>query len=461
MTVEIDNEKQEGTYNTQDEGQSKKQQPTKAGKAARVVVVGAGFGGLHVIKALANQEAVEVLVLDRNNYHGFWPLLYQVATAALEPDSIAYPTREIVRKYKNVKFQMVTVNGIDLEHQQVLLEGNQSLAYDYLVLAAGSANNYFGNKVIPQHTYSLKDVGQAVEIQQQLLMVFEAAVRETNAERRKVLLTIAVVGAGPTGVELAGAFADLICPLLRKNYPTLSEKEVRIVLVEAHDTMLSAFPKPLQKKAQQHLEKMGIEVLPNSKVTNVEDKTVSFENGKSLQAATVVWAAGVKAAKLGQTLKVKLAHSDRVPVKPTLNLVDHAEVFVIGDMAYLDGYKQSKHDKPQAYPMLAEVAMQMGDRAAHNILATISHQPLESFRYRDLGTMCTIGRKDAVAYAFGVQLSGIIAWLAWLIVHVAFMVSFRNRLRVLLAWAYDYITYNRGVRLIGGQPQSKAAPANE
>ena len=230
-----------------------------------MVVVGAGFGGLHVIHALANKNEVEVLVLDRNNYHGFWPLLYQVATAALEPDSIAYPTREIIRKYKNISFQMVTVKGVDLENQQVLLDDDQTVAYDYLVLAAGSANNYFGNKVIPQHTYSLKDVGQAVEIRQQLLKVFEQAVREGDANRRQVLLTFAVVGAGPTGVELAGALADLIRPLLRKNYPTLSEKEVRIVLIEAHDTMLSSFPKRLQKKAQQHIEKMGVEVLAKFK----------------------------------------------------------------------------------------------------------------------------------------------------------------------------------------------------
>lgn len=423
----------------------------------RVIVVGAGFGGLNVIQQLANKDEVEVLVLDRNNYHGFWPLLYQVATAALAPDSIAFPVREITYKYPNIKFEMAAVSKVDLENKQVVTDAGTNLSYDYLVLAAGSANNYFGNKVIPEHTFSLKDVDQAVEIRQHILDVLEQAVQETDEKRRKNLLTFAIVGSGPTGVELSGAFADLLRPLLHKLYPTLLEAEVRIVLIEAHDTMLKAFPKSLQKKAQQHLERMHVEVLTNSEVTGVEKGIVTFKNGHSLEAGTVVWAAGVKASELGESLSVKLAHSDRVPVKPTLNLSDRPEVFVVGDMAYLEGYKQTKSGKPEAYPMVAEVAMQMGRRAAHNILADVHKQPLESFRYTDLGTMSTIGRKDAVAVAFGLQLSGWLAWLSWLVVHLFFLIGFRNRVLVMLSWAYDYITYNRGVRLIGGRRPDKPA----
>lgn len=421
----------------------------KTGKP-RLIVVGAGFGGLNAVKTLTKQLEIEVVVLDRNNYHGFWPLLYQVATAALSPDSIAYPVRQITHPHSNMIFQMARVERIDLENKQVLTDSG-AMNYDYLILAAGSSNNYFGNKDLPNNTYSLKDIDQAEEIRTHILEVLEQASVEADATKRKKLLTFAIVGAGPTGVELAGAFGDLLRPLLKKEYKNLSPDEISIVLIEAHDTMLAEFPKSLQKKAQEHVKRMGVMVRANSKVKDVKNGLLSFDDGGTMEAGTVVWAAGVKASVIAESLNLKLAHQGRIPVTSQLNLPDHPEVFVIGDMAYLEGY----HNGKEAYPMVAEVAMQMGRLAAHNVVASIRQEPLKSFKYLDLGTMSTIGRRDAVADVFGLQLSGILAWLMWLLVHVSFLISFRNRFLVLLSWAYDYVTFNLGVRLLGGKSKSK------
>lgn len=418
-------------------------------RPARVLVVGAGFGGLNVARELANHSQVEITVLDRNNYHGFWPLLYQVATAELLPDAIVFPVRETVHKYNNVRFQMTEVRDIDLDKKQVLTH-HQSLDYDYLVLAAGSTNNYFGNQELPKNTFSLKDVEQAVALRRKLLSVFEQAVAESDPAKRKALLTFVIVGAGSTGVELAAAMAELVFPVINKYYPALNSQEARIVLVEAHQMPLEEFPKTLQQKAQQHLKRLGIEVVTNSKVKSVENNTVTFEDGQTIQAVTVVWAAGVRASPLAESLKVPLAHGSWVPVEPTLNLKAHPEVFVIGDMAYLKGYKNSQ----QAYPGVAQVAIQMGRQTARNILAQLNYQTPQPFHYFDKGNLATIGRKDAVADIFGWQLSGGLAWAVWLVVHIYFLVGIRNRLLVMLAWAYNYLTYNLGVRLIGSEQQT-------
>jgi len=425
-----------------------------------VVIVGAGFGGLQVMRALSGRDDVDVRVLDRNNYHGFWPLLYQVATAALTPDTVAYPLRQIMGRSCNITFQMTDVQCVDLV-QRLVHTDTGTTPYDYLVLAAGSANNYFGNASIPKHTFSLKDVDQAVAIRQHLLDMLEQAAHEADAERRSVLLTFVIVGAGPTGVELAGAFADLLQPLLRKEYRALSPSEVRIMLVEAHETMLGSFPRALQETAARHLRRMGVMIRQNAKVTQVENGVVTFEGGKTMKAGTVVWTAGVKASAIAGTLGRQLAHAERIPVQRTLNLSDHPEVFVIGDMAYLEGYHAGKGGKPEAYPMVAEVAMQMGKCAAANILAQLNHRPSAPFRYRDLGSMSTIGRSDAVASIFGIQLSGFVAWLSWLAVHLVFLIGFRNRLAALAGWAWDYLTHNRGGRLIGGRRGETSAAAQD
>jgi NADH dehydrogenase len=346
---------------------------------------------------------------------------------------------------------MAEVCDIDLQQKQIQLQAGPPLAYDYLVLAAGSTNNYFGNETTARNTFSLKDVDQAVEIRHGLLKAFEKASLEPDLNRRKTLLTFLIIGSGPTGVELSAAFAELIPPLARKYYPALADVPPRIILVEAHTTMLESFPKGLQKKAQQHLERLGVEVLKNHEVTQVENGEITFKHGSKMQAGTVVWAAGVRASPLAEKLGIKLAHGDRVPVEPTLNLQGHPDVFVIGDMAYLEGYKGGQ----QAYPGVAQVAIQMGERAAKNILAQVEGRPMKKFHYLDKGQLSTIGRKDAVADIFNLQLSGLLAWLVWAVVHIYYLLGMRNRLLVMLGWAYNYLTYNLAMRIIGGASDRK------
>jgi NADH dehydrogenase len=412
----------------------------------RVVVVGAGFGGLSVVRKLA-QADVDVLMLDRNNYHGFWPLLYQVATAGLEPESIAYPARAILRKYPNANFLMADVTDVDFERRLVLTSGGP-LAYDYLVLAAGSANNYFGDEALAAQTFGMKDIDDAERLRNQVLRAFEQAVIERDPAKRAALLTFVIVGGGPTGVELAGAFAELIRHVLRKDYPMLDVSQARVLLVEASDRILASFPEPLQRKARKRLEKMGVEVKLRTAVSAVDKGVVSFKDGTSLDSGTVVWAAGVRAADLADALGVPLGRGARVKIRPTLNLPERPEVFVIGDMAYLEGYKNG-----QSYPMVAPVAIQQGKLAARNILALIEGRPLRTFRYFDRGQMATIGRRAAVMDSFGIHLSGFIAWLGWLFVHLIELIGFRNRLVVLTNWAYNYFTYDRAVRLITGKQE--------
>ena len=417
----------------------------------RVVVVGAGFGGLNAAAALARAN-VDVVVLDRNNYHGFWPLLYQVATAGLEPESIAYPARAVLRKYSNTQFLMAEVSGVDFE-RKLVLSGDRALPYDYLVLAAGSANNYFGDQALAAHTFGMKDIDEAEQLRNQLLRAFEHAVVERDPARRAALLTLVIVGGGPTGVELAGAFAELIRHVLRKDYPMLDISLARVLLVEAGDRILASFPERLQHSARRRLEKMGVEVKLRTAVAKVEDDTVAFKDGTTLDSSTVVWAAGVRAAQLADELGVAQSRGARVKITPELHLPDRPEVFVIGDMAYLESYKSG-----QAYPMVAQVAMQMGKQAAHNILALIDGQPPRAFHYFDKGQMATIGRRAAVFDAFGIRMVGFFAWVGWLFVHLIYLIGFRNRLVVLTNWAYNYFTYDRAVRLIAGAERKVDSP---
>ncbi|HEX6605281.1 MAG TPA: NAD(P)/FAD-dependent oxidoreductase [Chloroflexia bacterium] len=409
----------------------------------RVVIIGAGFGGLNAVRTLAGTPA-RVLVLDRNNYHGFWPLLYQVATAGLEPESIAYPVRAIVRRYRNAGFRMGQVDGIDFARRLVRASDRQ-IPYDYLILAAGSANNYFGNDALAEHTYGLKDIGDGERLRNRILSSFEAAVSEPDPARRQALLTFVIVGAGPTGVELAGAIAELIHHVLRKDYPMLDVGRARVVLVEAIDRVLAAFPESLQRSARRRLEQLGVEVILNAPVKSVSEQAVTFADGQPLPARTVVWAAGIRSAHLVDALDLPLGRGARVKVLPTLNVPGHPEVFAIGDLVYLEGYKGD-----QPYPQVAPVAIQQGRHAARNILAQMAGRPMRPFHYFDKGSMATIGRRAAVFDAFGIRLSGVLAWFGWLFVHLIYLIGFRNRLIVLANWIYNYFTYDRGVRLISG-----------
>ena len=430
-------------------------------KRPKVVIVGAGFGGLSALRTLGN-KAVDVLVVDRNNYHGFWPLLYQVATGALNSELIAYPIRKVIHPYKNIDFQLADVTGVNWDAKQVNIANGKPIDYDYLILAAGSAQFYFGNDRLAHTTFSMKDVDQAEEIRNHVLECFEKAQTETDVEKRKQLMTIAIVGGGPTGVELAGGFQELIKDNFRKDYPSLDMRESRIALIEAMGNIMLPFsntPELVEATARE-LKKRGVEIMLNSAVNSVEDNVVEFKDGRTLAAGTVIWAAGVRGALLSDNLGLELQRGFRVQVTEELNLPDHPEVFVVGDMAYLEGYKWG--DRVMAYPQLAQVAIQMAEQAANNILAKVQGNPMAKFSYYDKGSMAIIGRGAAIVAAdkpakirLGKGAGKFIGWLMWLAVHVMFLAGWRNRLASIGTWFWNYIGHDRGARVLVGRRDHK------
>jgi NADH dehydrogenase len=405
----------------------------------RVVIVGMGFGGLCAARELAGSE-LEVLCLDRQNYHLFQPLLYQVATATLDQESITYPLRALMHDWPNVEFIRTQVGGVDLEKREVqTAEG--PLPYDYLLLAPGSATNFFGMESVQQHAYDLKQLSDAVGLRNQILSAFEQAAKETDEAKRRALMTFVIVGGGPTGVEFAGALAELTHGAVTKDYPHLPIRNTRIVLVEAEDHLLSPYPAPLQEYARRRLQELGVEVKLGAKVSGMEQDCVVFKDGSRIPSHTLFWAAGVQASPLSAAINVPKARGGRIPVEPDLTLKEYPSVYVVGDLAHLEV-------NGQPLPMLAQVAMQGGEYAAHSILARQANRTLEPFEYFDKGSMAVIGRGAAVAVVRGVQSKGFLAWLLWLGLHIFFLIGTRNRFNTLLSWAYDYVFYNRQVRVI-------------
>jgi NADH dehydrogenase len=416
----------------------------------RVVVIGAGFGGLYAAKALAGKP-VDVLVIDRNNYHTFAPLLYQVATSGLEPEEIAAPVRSIIRRGGNVSYLMGEVTRVNAEERCVYARQDgteQPHRYDYLILAPGSVTSYFGLADVQARAFGLKSLKEAISLRNHVLSMFERAAGEPDAAQRASLLTFVIVGGGPTGLELSGALSELFQQVLRKDYPRLDvRKEARVILIEATDRLLAPFPEALQRSAKRQLERIGVEVMLNKAVAQATEDAVVLKDGTVISTHTIIWAAGVQAAELaGLDGIAERTRGRRVLVLPTLQLPDHPNVFVIGDAAYL------ADEQGVAYPQLAPVAMQMGRLAAANILALIDGKPLKPFHYSDRGIMATIGRSAAVAWVFNrIQLSGFIAWLAWLGLHLLYLIGFRNRANVLVNWAWNWWTWDRGVRIILGR----------
>lgn len=404
-----------------------------------VVVIGAGFGGLHVVQKLAG-KAVKVTLIDKRNYHLFQPLLYQVATAGISPHEIAYPVRAIFQKQKNFSFLMTRVSGVDFQAKTVITE-HGSVAYDYLVIAAGASVNFFGNASLEKNALPLKDVNDAVDLRNHVLNKFELAAQETDEIKRQGLLTFAAVGGGPTGVESAGALAELTRLILQRDYPGIEMGSVRVLLLEASDRLLANLPSSLQSSAIQALNAKHVEVRLNAKVANYDGQTVSLTDGSQFPCETVLWSAGVRAASLMNKLGLAQVSLGRVKVLPTLQLPEYQNAFIIGDAAYLE-----ENGKP--LPMVAPVAMQQGELAAENILLAVQGKPLKDFHYKNLGSMATIGRNAAVADSFGMQFRGSLAWVVWLVVHLIGLIGFRNRLIVLINWAWDYFFYDRAVRLI-------------
>ena len=411
----------------------------------RVVIVGGGFGGLYAARAL-RRAPVEVTVVDRRNHHVFQPLLYQVAMAALSPADIASPIRWILRRQKNVEVILAEATGFDLAANRLILK-DAVLDYDYLIVASGATHAYFGHDDWRRTAPGLKTLEDALEIRRRVLIAFERAERETDPARRAAQLTFLVIGGGPTGVEMAGALAEISRHSLAKDFRHFDPGSARILLIEGGPAILSAFPADLQQAAMKDLQRLGVTVRTNSIVTNVSPGVVSI-GSESIRAETVLWAAGVSASPLGAALGAPLDRAGRVKVLPDLTIPGTPNVFVIGDLANLAG------DDGRPLPGVAQVAIQMGKHAVHNILRAIEHQPLRPFHYHDLGNMATIGRASAIADFGSFRLSGLLAWLAWLFVHILNLIGFRNRLVVLVQWAWAYFTYQRGIRLIAGGDDS-------
>ncbi len=410
--------------------------PAAAAGARRpvVVIVGAGFGGLRAVRAL-RRAPVDVVLLDRRNYHLFQPLLYQVATAGLEPEQIARPVRAILRRQRNFEFRMLEVTGLDLAARRLATAGGP-VAYDHLIIAVGGETNYFGLASLEQHGYGLKDVPEAIRIRNHVLRQFEQAMLEPTAERRRAKLTFVVVGGGPTGVEMAGALSELIRLVLVKDYPRLDINDVRVLLLEATDRLLAQMPAKLRAAAAETLWRKHVEVRFGAAVTDFDGERVALKGGEVIPARTVIWAAGAKAVALTARLGLPTARQGRVAVEPTLQVPGHP-----GDAAYLEA-------GGEPLPMMAPVALQMAETAATNIRRQLAGQPPLAFQYRDPGSLATIGRNAAVAYIRGISFTGFTAWVVWLVVHIIQLIGFRNKLFVLLNWAWDYFLYERAARLI-------------
>jgi NADH:quinone reductase (non-electrogenic) len=403
-----------------------------------VVVIGGGFGGLTAARRLGRLP-VDVTLVDRRNHHVFQPLLYQVATAGLSPAEIAAPIRHILRRQRSTRVLLGEATAIDLPRRSVRLDGGE-LAFDFLIVAAGATNSYFGHDQWQEHAPGLKSIEEALEIRRRALLAFERAEREEDAERRRQWLTFAVIGGGPTGVEMAGAFAEISRHTLAREFRRIDPASARVVLVEAGPRILPAYPEALSTRAQRQLEALGVMVWTGSKVTDVTAEGVQL-GADRLAARTVVWAAGLTGSPLARSLGVPLDRGGRVAVEADLSVPGHPHVFVVGDLAAFD-------HGGQAVPGLAPAAMQMGDHAARNVGHALRGEPLRPFRYRDKGTLATIGRSRGIALIGKLQLSGIVAWLAWLGIHIFFLIGFRNRLLVMLEWAWAYATYDRSARLI-------------
>ncbi len=409
-------------------------------KLPHLVIVGAGFGGLKAAQKLAKLP-VRITLIDRQNYHLFQPLLYQIAIAGLVPSQIAYPVRTIFRRQKNLTFQMGEVSAIDFDARYVKMDGSV-IAYDYLILAVGGQTNFFGMQALEHNAFQLKNVESAVATRNHLLEIFEQASREADESKRRALLTFVVVGGGPTGVETAGALAELITHVMVKDYPHMDLKEVRVLLLEAGPYVMPSYPDGLRKSTFNLLRKKNVEIMLNAKLTDYNGEQVTLSNGMRIQTRTLIWTAGVRAAELADQLRVGQAASSRVVTEPTLQLPNHPEVFVIGDAAYF------VNGNGEPLPMLATVAQQQADAAVRNLKKILKGEKPEAFHYKDPGLLATIGRNAAVARIWGLSFSGFIAWVIWVALHIYRLIGFRNRLVVLINWAWDYLFYETQVRLI-------------
>jgi NADH dehydrogenase len=420
----------------------------------RVVIVGGGFGGLYAARSLKHAE-VDVTLIDRRNFHLFQPLLYQVATGALSPGEIASPLRYVLNRQKNTRVLLGEVVDIDVNKGEVILNDRSRVPYDTVVFATGSTHSYFGHPEWAALAPGLKTVEDATEIRTRLLLAFERAEKDTDSdpEARRAHLTFVIVGGGPTGVELAGAIAEISRDTLKKDFRKINPADANIFLIEGTGRLLPAYPAKLSHAAERALTKLGVQTRTGAMVTGIDEQGVTVRNHDEITkipARTVLWAAGVQASPIGKPLSnrlgLKLDLAGRVPVEPDLSITGHPEILVIGDLAaFLQDGKQ--------VPGVAPTAIQQGHYAARLIASRLRNEKPKPFRYLDKGSLATIGRNQAVAVIGPFQFSGILAWLAWLFIHLLYIVEFENRLLIVVQWAYDYFTHNRGARLITGEQQ--------
>jgi NADH dehydrogenase len=417
---------------------------------SRVVIIGGGFGGLYAARAL-RRAPVDVTLVDRRNHHLFQPLLYQVASAALNPSDIAYPIRAALRRQRNARVLLAEAESIDVDRRIVTLDDGE-LEYDYLIVATGATHAYFGHDEWAEHAPGLKSIEDALEIRRRVLLAYEAAERETDTALRREWLTFVVVGAGPTGVELAGALAEIARHSLAKDFRSIDPADACVILLEGGDRVLPPYVPKLSAKAQRQLEKLGVEVRTKSLVTGIDDRGVDI-GGDRIGARTVLWAAGVAASPLARSLGAPLDRAGRVEVEADLSVPGHPEVFVIGDLAAAGA--------PDArVPGVAPAAIQGGRHAAQCIRRAVRELPSEPFRYRDKGSLATIGRAAAVADFGRLKFGGFFAWAAWMLIHIFFLIGFRTKVFVMLSWAWAYLTFRRGARLITG-PQDRLLPPHD
>jgi NADH dehydrogenase len=417
----------------------------------RVVIVGGGFGGLWAARSL-KREAVDVILIDRRNFHLFQPLLYQVATGGLSPGEIASPLRYVLNGQKNTRVLLGEVVDIDPGRREIILDDNTHVPYDTVIFATGSTHSYFDHPEWEALAPGLKTIEDATEIRARVLLAFERAERDMDPASRRAHLTFVIVGAGPTGVELAGAIAEISRDTLKKDFRSINPADAAIYLIEGAPRVLPPWPPKLSKAAENSLSKLGVHTFTDRQVTGIDESGVTLNSGDKIAAKTVLWAAGVAASPLGgilaRHLGLTLDRAGRVPVQSDLSLAGHPEIFVIGDLAAcLQDGKQ--------LPGVAPVAMQQGRYTAKLIGERLRNEKTRPFHYFDKGSLATIGRNQAVAQIGPLQFSGILAWLAWLFIHLLYIVEFENRLLIVLQWAYDYFTYNRGARLITSQGEHR------
>ena len=409
-------------------------------RVRRVVILGGGFAGLNAAKALRRAQ-VEITIVDRRNFHLFQPLLYQVAAAALNPSDIAYPIRSVFRGQENVTAVLLAeVIGIEVDKKEVVLDDGSRLGYDYLIVATGATHSYFGNDHWADRALGLKTLEDALTMRQRVLAAFERA--ERDPEQAEQLLTFLVIGGGPTGVELAGALVEIAVHSLGDEFDVIDPARARVILVEGATHVLPVYPETLSRSARRQLETLGVEVVTGVLVDDIDEAGVTLSDGRRIEAGTILWAAGVQASPLGALLGAGTDRSGRVVVEPDLTVPGHPEVFVVGDLA----------QSPDV-PGVAPAAMQMGRHAGRMIAADLARAERTAFRYRNKGSLATIGRARAVADFGRLRFGGFLAWVSWLAIHIFYLIGFRNRFFVLISWAWSYVTFRRGARIITGVPR--------